>query len=272
LWRRLGGQCRPIGLAAHDSPERVGNTDAWKRAPAGEHFVQKAAERPDIGPRINAIAHCLFGTHIGDGANERAFFGTSKCLSEIRSAERRIDTLRQRRDAEVQHFDRSRVGELDVRRLQVAMDNALSMRRFERCRDCGRTPQRFAQEHRPSEQALLQRLAFDELEHQNRSVVEFENIEEGADVRMADLREQPPFALESRETIGVADESPPQHLERNVSPQPCIAGAIDLAHGAITEQTDNLIRSESLARPQPHRVCVPVDDSGEFTVALLEQL
>jgi hypothetical protein len=89
---------------------------------------------------------------------------------------------------------------------------------------------------------------------------------------MADLREQPPFALETRETIGVVGERGAKHFDRNASPQPGIAGAIDLTHGAVAEQTDNLIRSESVARTQPHRVHVAVDDWEESTVALLEQL
>jgi hypothetical protein len=84
---------------------------------------------------------------------------------------------------------------------------------------------------------------------------------------MADLREQPPFTLETRETIGVVDKSGPKHFDRNVSPQARIAGAIDLAHGAVTEQTDNLIRSEPVPDPQPHRVHAVVDDRKDSTVA-----
>ena len=106
------------------------------------------------------------------------------------------------------------------------------------------------------EQALLQSLAFDELEHQNRSVVEFENVEERADIRVADPREQTPFALETRAPSGVVGERLPEDFDRDVPPQSRIAGAIHLAHGAITEQADDLIRSECVARPQPHRAHV----------------
>ena len=122
------------------------------------------------------------------------------------------------------------------------------MRGFERRRDAGGAPQRVAQRHRPSKQALLQRLAFDELEHQDWRVVSLDNIEEGADVGMVDLRDQARFALETRETVGIVGEGCGKHLDRDVPPQPRIARAIDLAHGAVTEQTDNLIRPEPVAR------------------------
>ena len=102
----------------------------------------------------------------------------------------------------------------------------------------------------PGEPALVTRL-------QDGSVVEFEDVEERADVGMTDLRQQPPFALATGETIGVVDKRRPQHFDGNVPPAPRIAGAIDLAGRPVAEQTDNLIRSESVARPQPHRVRVP---------------
>ena len=59
---------------------------------------------------------------------------------------------------------------------------------------------------------------------------------------------QPRFALEAREAIRIVGEGCGKNLDGDVPPKACIARAIHLAHGAVTKQTDNLIRPEPVAR------------------------
>ena len=44
---------------------------AGERRPAGQHLVEHAAERPDVGPLVDRLAARLLGAHVGRGAEER---------------------------------------------------------------------------------------------------------------------------------------------------------------------------------------------------------
>jgi hypothetical protein len=55
------------------------------------------------------------------------------------------------------------------------------------------------------------------------------------DVGMIEGRECSCFALEAREPFGVAREGRRQNLQRNVTVQPRVAGAIHLAHAASAD-------------------------------------
>ena len=86
------------------------------------------------------------------------------------------------------------------------MDDPFAVGRLERRRDARGAAQRLAQRHRPSEEALLQRLPFDQLENQEWSALFLDDVEERADVGMVDLRDEPRFPLEAREAVGIVGE------------------------------------------------------------------
>jgi hypothetical protein len=96
-----------------------------------EQFEQDAAERVDIGATIEFLAaEQVFGRHVARGAEERA--GT-------RAAERgdivELDTARRdddARDAPVEDVDLAEVAEHDVRRLEVAVNDAAGVRELDR--------------------------------------------------------------------------------------------------------------------------------------------
>ena len=49
---------------------RVGDRVAGERRQAGQHFVEHAAERPDVGPLVDRLAARLLGTHVRRGAEQ----------------------------------------------------------------------------------------------------------------------------------------------------------------------------------------------------------
>ena len=59
-WRR-GGQRRPVRLALEDGRDGVGDRLARERAPARQHFVQHAAERPDVGALVDRLPRACSG-------------------------------------------------------------------------------------------------------------------------------------------------------------------------------------------------------------------
>ena len=72
------------------------------------------------------------------------------------------------REPEVQHLHRPVGADLDVGRLQIAMDDALFVRGLERLGDLLRERQGLVERDRPARDALRQVLAFDQLHHQRR--------------------------------------------------------------------------------------------------------
>src|SRR5262249_2686074 len=60
------------------------------------------------------------------------------------------------------------------------------------------------------------------------------------------------LALESRALLGIAGALGPEHLERDRAAQPRVGGAIDLAHAAGAERSDDLVRAEPRAARKRH--------------------
>ena len=92
-----------------------GTLSAMKRQAPAEHFVQRHAERPDIGAVIDRPAHRLFRRHIGRSTDRD-------------SGERQLD-----RDWRIWQ-DRNRgasrpAGDHDVGRLDIPVDDSFGMRR-----------------------------------------------------------------------------------------------------------------------------------------------
>ena len=74
-----------------------------------------------------------------------------------------VERLRQ---TEIQHLHRAVVAHLDVGRLQIAMDDALLVRGFERLGDLPRDRQRVGERHRALRDALREGLALDQFHHE----------------------------------------------------------------------------------------------------------
>ena len=64
---------------------------------------------------------------------------------------------------------------------------------------------------------------------------------------MVQRRGRAGFLLESLEAIEVGTECAGQYLDRNLTPEPRIARAIDLAHAAGAERRDDFVRPEARA-------------------------
>ena len=108
-WRVAAGSRLQSGSRSRIGGERVGDRLAAERGAAGEHLVEHAAERPDVGALVDGLAARLLGTHVGgraeDHALARAGDRDGRRVREIRTgavARRRL------RQAEVEHLDRRR--------------------------------------------------------------------------------------------------------------------------------------------------------------------
>ena len=145
------------------------------------------------------------------------------------------------REAEVQHLHRAVGPQLDVRGLQIAMNDALLVRGFERLGNLPRDRQRVVERNRSLERCARRASAVDELHARARCMPSrfLEAVDRG-DVRMIQRREHLRFALEPREPIRIGRERLRQDLERDVAIQPRVAGAIHLAHAARADELRRL--------------------------------
>ena len=133
--------------------------------------------------------------------------------------------------------------ELDVRRLQVAMDDALLVRRFETRGDLARDGERLIERQRTFEVG-----AFDQFHHQRALL----DAVDGGDVGMIQRREHLRFTLEARHVLRVVGQRRGQHFDGDVAVQLGIAGAVHLAHAARADWCKNLIRAEFVAGGKWH--------------------
>ena len=159
------------------------------------------------------------------------------------------------REPEVEHLHRAVVADLDVGRLQIAMDDALLVRGFERLGDLLRDRQRFVERNRAARDPLREVLALDEFHDERRDAsgcssspwmcAMFGWLSDG---------ERPALRAEAREPIGVAGQRRGQHLDRDVAIQLRVARAIDLAHPAGADERGDFVGPETGPRSQSQAV------------------
>ena len=126
-----------------------------------------------------------------------------------------------------------------IGRLQIAMNDALLVRRVERLGDLARDRQGRPEWHRPTLQYA--RASVGPSTSSRTSAVHavrfFQAVDRG-DVRMIERGEQACFAREPRAALRIGHERPRQDLDRDVATELRVTGAIDLAHAARAEQRD----------------------------------
>jgi hypothetical protein len=139
------------------------------------------------------------------------------------------------------------------------MNDAGLVRGFDRFGNLPRQGQRLVERDRTARDARAEILALDQFHHQRagagrrgarrRGVLE--PVDAG-DVGMVERGERARLALESHQPIGIVRERLRQDLERDIAPEPGVAGAIDLAHAAGANDGDDLVRPDARARGECH--------------------
>ena len=153
----------------------------------------------------------------------------------------RIERLGQ---PEVEHLHRAVGAQLDVGGLQVAVDDAVLVRRLERLGNLPGDRQRLVEGHGAARDPRAQILALHQLHHQRPAARRVLDAVDLGDVRMVQRRERPRLALEPHQPVGVGGERVGQDLERHVASELGVAGAIDLPHAAGAERRHDLVGAE----------------------------
>jgi hypothetical protein len=150
----------------------------------------------------------------------------------------------------VEHFHYSVWPHLHVGRLQIAMNDALLVCRFQRLGDLLRDRQRFVERDRTTHEALRQVVALDQFHHQRDPVHALLEAEDLRDVRMVERRKYFGFALKARQPLGIGRQRRWQHLDRHLTLQVRVGRPIHLPHAALAEEGGHFIGSETGTRSE----------------------
>ena len=113
-----------------------------------QHLVEHDAKGPDVGALDRpALPRACSGRHVGGRAEDHAHLrraaGQRRRVHRVRA--RRAGRIQRFGETEVEHLHRAVGADFDVRGLQIAMDDALLVRGFERVGDLLRDRQRLGE-------------------------------------------------------------------------------------------------------------------------------
>ncbi len=111
-----------LGFLVDDLVQQRLVVRAFERSGAGDHFIQHAAERPQIAAVVDLAALRLLGRHVGHGAHRSLGFGQPRRFG-------------QPRQAEVHDGDLAVLGDQNVGGLDVAVNDAFLVGGLQALRD-----------------------------------------------------------------------------------------------------------------------------------------
>src|ERR1700722_5262264 len=151
------------------------------------------------------------------------------------------------RESEVHQLG-ARLGQHDVRRFQIAMNDSRPVRCFQRFADFHGNFEGLFERQRTLFQSLRQRLSLQVLHHQKIDSILMPNVVEDADARMIQRRYGPSFALKPFFQFGVRGEMLREDFDRYVSAQARVAGAVHFAHSTGTNRGLDFVGAKFCAR------------------------
>ena len=179
-----------------------------------EHLVEQAARCKNVRRRTHQAALCLLRRHVLRRADDQTLRGNRR---ESLALNRRRQMRAGTRKAKVQQLDTVRSQE-NIRRFQIPVHNPQRVQCVQGLKHLLLDTDRLGRGHRPRNEAIRERLAFQELQHQKEVAALFEHIVDLADPGMADTRQRSGFAPKS--ILGVfALRRAAERLDRNMASQ-----------------------------------------------------
>jgi hypothetical protein len=239
--RNLVGDRRHRHVELGGGAEQAALRDRIERMLSREQLPHDDAERPDVAAVIDLVHAELLGRHERQRAGDRCHATRSGI------ARHRLFLLRreQRRDAEVEHFDRALQRHDDVLGLEIAMHDVRGVRVRERLRDRHDELDHAAERHAAAGHHLRQLRALDVLEHHVRQAAEQLDLVDHDDVLVAASRGRARF---DEKPLGQLRRARAEELHRDAPAEPRVAREIDLAHAAAAELADQLVMLDAQPR------------------------
>ena len=182
---------------------------ALERQLAGRHLVQHRTERKQ-SVRASSSLPDLLRRHVGHRAQRRARTGqvsahprSAVSVADLLLAERCVDVhLGQ---SEIEDLGVPALGDENVRRLDVAMNDAFGVRGVERIGDLDAESRTDVDLQRTCRDAVLQRHAIEKLHGDERAAILLADFVDGADVGMIQRRRGARLAPERSSAAGLGD-------------------------------------------------------------------
>jgi hypothetical protein len=220
-------QGRRILKVLHDRRQRG---VAVERNLSREELEDDDPHRVEIASLVHALAAHLLGAHVLRGADERSRGGHMALGVNVFG------------DAEVHQADDAPGVAHDVRSLQVAMDNAFIVDRFEPIRDLDRNGQGLAQGKRAlRSQNLAQVHALDELHGDEIEALVGSVLVDAAYVLVCHPTRQLDLGSEALSHLRRARHVGAQHLHRYHVVEDTVLCLVDHAHSAATQRREHLV-------------------------------
>ncbi len=220
------GERLPVALndLEHRRVNRVGAEGLFP----GQELVEHRAEREDVGAGVDSQPLDLFRRHVVRGAHHLAGLGHV-----------RRSLVNQ---TEVENLHLSVLADMDVRWLQVAMDDSPGVREAEAVRDLLHDAEDLIHgDGRAALDELLQVLALEQLHHHVEVPLLFDEVIDGDDIGVVEPGGVSRLALEALHEIGVGAESLGDDLDRDVTVQDGIVAFVDLTHGPFANLPDDVV-------------------------------
>jgi hypothetical protein len=148
--------------------------------------------------------------------------------------------------AEVEHLHAARLGDHHVRRLDVAVQDALVVGGGQRVGDGDQPVEGLAQRRCAAAlQQVGQGLAVDQLHDQDVVALVGDDVEQRHHAGVRHRRRRPRLAQHAGPPLGIAGRARRQDLQRDVAVEPLVARPPDLAHRAAAEPRQQAVRSDA---------------------------
>jgi len=151
------------------------------------------------------------------------------------------------RETEVEHLELPVGPQLDVRGLQVPVDDAALVGLLEGFGDLTGRVEGLVDRQWATPEAFRQILTLHELEDEERPPRGFLETVDGGDPRMVQGGEELRLPPEAGEALGVAADGLGQDLDRYLAAELLVGGAIDLPHPTLAEQCRDPVVGQSAA-------------------------
>ncbi len=212
----------------------------------GCHLVQHRPEGKDVAAGVHLVAFGLLGRRVRRRAHEDAVLGL-----ELHFAGGIVGcdgSLHELGEAEIQHLDDAIRGDHDVARLQVAVDDARGVSLGHGGGDGYGVLEAVGGGEAVCRDHLIERPARQIFHGDVHEAILLADIVDGYGVGVVESRGGPCFADEALAPIGIARHFGPQHLERDLPIEACIARPVDVAHTARTDSRSDAVRPKLCAR------------------------
>src|SRR5271155_201954 len=237
--------------AVHDRFENYGYGFATEGGCAGGHFVEHRAETEEVAARIQFSRAYLLRRHVGHCADGAAWAGEvlgGNAAAVLRQRNRHGRRLTHRlRQSEVEDFGVPAHGYENIGGLDVAMHDALRVRGIESVGNFDGEFQRFIFRQGLAGDAVLERLAVQELHDDERALVLFADFVDGADIRVIECGGGSGFALETFQRRPISGEIIGQEFQRYEALQFGVFRFIDYAHPATAQLFQDAVMGDGAA-------------------------